>query len=386
MHARDIAEQLLPIADSADRRFLTVYINVDQSRAENLNRKYEVAVEDAFRKAEGGIADGSERELFEKNVQLVQGFLKEYSPKGKSLLLVSDYANEVFRDFTLAVGLPTEAHWSSRPYVRPLVAARDEYENRLAAMVDRGRARIFAIRFNEIEDESDLLATEDVHHFDASGKDTMWSQMQYQRKAEGHALHHYKKVAEKLAKLMELGPYEGIILGGNEESVNALREQLPDELKKRTFGVFSTSFEAPRKEILEESHRVAKESERKLEDTLVEELVTRQAKNGAATAGLRDTVEAVIRGRIHQLVLAEDYTASEADFSEAKGLLTDAASAGPEGLRFWPAMDHIRTPEDLVEGLVEAVLLTNGEVETVREAAAEKLYESTGGVGAILRY
>lgn len=387
MRTRGIVDELLPIADAPNRTFLTVYLNVDQSKAENLNRHFLTPLTDAFRKLKQEIGLAKPREELDRNIAVVEAFLEEYDPDLRTLLLVSDADNQVFKHFSLAVDIPTQAYWLPRPYVRPLVSARDEYENRLVALVDRARARILAIRFNEVLDEAGIEAGEDVHRFDASGKDTMWSQMKYQRKADEHAYHHYKNVVAELETRMATGRYDGLVLGGQDEAITATEELLSNTLKARYAGRCRVPIQAPTAKVLEESHRTAKRFERNAELQLVDNLVTRQAKDGAATAGLPDTVRAALDGRIHRLVLADDYCPDEQAFQEAKAVLGERMRAGEgEAASLWPPLERMEGPVFLVEALVEAVLKGRGDIEVVRGEAADRLIRAAHGVGALLRY
>ena len=64
MITHDDLQKLMDHAAAEGRHVLSVYLNVDQGRADNLNREYRVPLHNMLRDLKSGIGDGGEREAF----------------------------------------------------------------------------------------------------------------------------------------------------------------------------------------------------------------------------------------------------------------------------------------------------------------------------------
>ena len=108
---QDIRE-LQQIPAGPDALILSLYVNVDQSNAANLNRGFETEVESVFRKmAENRSPSDNHRPEFEAECRRVRELLKEYTPKAKALVIFSAANRGVLWQRDLQVGLPTGARW-----------------------------------------------------------------------------------------------------------------------------------------------------------------------------------------------------------------------------------------------------------------------------------
>jgi peptide subunit release factor 1 (eRF1) len=360
---------------------LTAYVHIDQSDAATLNRAFETELSNALKEERNGIASEPEKARFDEAAEPLWRFLETYDPSGKGLFLFSDPHAPEFVHHVLEVPTRTTVRWAPMPCVRPLAEAYDEFQRIGVALTDRAHARLFIVTLGEIVERAEEEADEDVHQFDASGKDQMWSQMHFQRKQDMHAKHHLKAVAERMTRMAERGEVDRIVLGGPEPTPSELHDLLPDELRSHVIGQISVALDAPEARILEETNAVAQSRERSDEDALVEDLITVARKDGRAVVTPRETVAACLQGRVHRLVYAEGVDLHEETCPDCSGPIDEARRvSGDEGpFAVLPA-------DDLVEWMVEAVLRQGGEIEQVRETAAERLQTEAAGVGAQLRF
>lgn len=360
---------------------LTAYVHVDQGDAANLNRAYETRLRNALKQCQEQVTGSDQQDAFERAVARVEEFLDSYAPAGKGLFLFFDPHEPLFVHHVLEVPTETEARWAPMPCVRPLAEAYDEFERVGVILTDRAHARLFIVTLGEIQERAEEEAGEDVHQFDASGKDQRWSQMHLQRKQDLHATHHLKTVAERMTRMAERREFDRLILGGPEPTPSELRDLLPDALRERVIGTVSLPLDASEARILEETHELARARERSDEDALVENLITVASKEGRAVITPRDTVSACLEGRVRRLVYAQGVDLREETCPECSGPIDEARRVtGNEGpFAVLPA-------GDLVEWMVEAALRQGGEIEHVRDDAAERLLKEAKGVGALLRF
>jgi hypothetical protein len=107
---------------------LSVYLDVDQSRETNLNRRFEVSLSNLLREIERSLVDEFEREEFIADAERVRHFVSSYRPGARSLVIFCDALEDFFWHRELNVPLPSEARWSETHYLRPLLETLDEFE------------------------------------------------------------------------------------------------------------------------------------------------------------------------------------------------------------------------------------------------------------------
>jgi len=370
---------LLAFESESDSPVLSVYLNIDQSQAVNLNRGFEAALKSLLQQKEKSVSGALKRSFYE-DAQGVNSFVLDYEPEAKTLVIFHDASRDFLWHRNLKISLKSSVHWLARPYVRPLLEARDEYERFGVILTDRARARLFIVVMKSIEELREALAEADVRKFDASGTDQMLSQMSFQRKADEHAKWHLKNVSERMEKLAERYKFDRLVLAGTQEVVSELRHLLSDRLKKSVVGTIPIPIDAGVSEILEETLELQKKQERSEELELVKNLLTAAAKNQLAVTGLKATLEAVVAGRIRQLVYSDRFSSQGGECQEC-GLLFDTKLDQCPNCS--GAVDIV---DDLLETLVVRVVGEGGDLEQVRGTAAERLALQAGGIAASLRF
>ena len=367
-----------PVAGSP---VLSVYLEVDQSNSANLNRGFEVSLKNALRGVEQQLGEDKARlAAFQEDADGVWDFVSAYTPAGKGLVVMLDVSEGYFRHRNLQVPMPNEAHWSAKPYIRPLVEARDEFARYGVILTDRRQARLFIVFLNEVEETRETLARFRVKQFKASGMDRIWSQMIFQRNADVHAKWHLKNVAEMMARLEEEQEFDRLILGGPTEAVSVLETVLTDRLRSRLIGIASLPVEASEKDILEETNRLEQEYQRRSEKELVDLLLTAAGKERRAVTGLGGTVRAAVEGRVMSLVYDEGHQESGGECARCGTLFEGQPQPCPH------CGGYVERVDDLIERLVESAVKTGESVELVRGEAAATLEREGGGIGAFLRF
>lgn len=357
---------------------LSVYLDVDQSNAANLNREFEAALKTRLRAIESGLP-AAEREGFAADVARVTRFVAGYHPHARSLIVFCDDSAGLFWSGELRVALATDVRYEPAPWVRPLVEVFDEYERYGVIVVDKERARVFTVFLGEIEEERDAFAAAEVRHKNASGTDHLRSQMHFQRQDEMHVRRHLKRVAELTDELARLYAFDRLVLAGPVTATSELHRLLPKRLRGRVVGTLRLPIDARADEVLRETLALEQAVEREEEKTLIEQLVTAAAKGNGGTMGLGPTLVALQEGRIWRLVYADGFSSPGGECVSCRALFSGSGTAcGYCG-------GQLRPVADLVARAIERVAETSGRVELVRGEAANRLLEA-GGMGALLRF
>jgi hypothetical protein len=373
-------KDLLAFESTGESPVLSVYLSIDQSKAVNLNRGFEAALKSLLQQIERRISSENLKKSFFEDAKGVSDFVGDYQPEGKTLVLFHDASRGFLWHRNLEISLENAVHWQDRPYIRPLLEARDEFERFGVILTNRARARLFVVVMKSIEELREALAEADVRKSDASGTDQMLSQMSFQRKADEHARWHLKNVAERMEKLADRYRFDRLILAGTQEAVSELKNLLSERLRKSVAGALSLSIDAGVSEILNETIKLQEKSERSEELEIVDHLLTAAAKNQLAVIGSTAILEAVSEGRVRQLVYSDSFASQGIECEECGALFEVRLEECP---RCKGSVDKV---DDLLESLVVRVVREGGGVEQVRGAAAEKLASEAGGIGASLRF
>jgi len=357
---------------------LSVYLNVDQSQAVNLNRGFEAALKNKLRGLEETLQNEDQKKSLSLACDQVLRAVARYSPHGKSLVIFCD-PKGIFRQQELKIGVENSVRWSAKPYIRPLLEAFDEFRRYGIVLTDKAHSRLFTVFLDQVEEHIDALAVQDVKHIKSTGSDHSRSQMQVQRKADGHVRHHFKNVAELLGRVADENQFERLILAGPVAATNELQGLLPTTLRRLLIGTIPLSIDANTAQILEATRKLQSGAERADEEHMVGDLITAAAKNNQAVTGLDPTLKTVHEGRVRRIVYASG-------FAPQGGECTNCGYLFAGRVRTCAYCEaEVQSVKDVVARAVSRVLNSGGQAEQVREKAAQQLHDA-GGIGAFLRF
>jgi peptide subunit release factor 1 (eRF1) len=377
--ARAELEKLIQRDTQPDSHVLSVYLNVDQSRAVNLNRGYRAALKAQLRSIEQQLADEKLRREFADDAQRVVQTVAAYEPRARGLAIFCDTSNSFFWQRELSISIDNDVRWDDRPYVRPLIDALDEYERYAVVLIGREQARLFTVYLGEIEEHRDMFSENKLKHIKSPGNTNARSQANIQRKDEGHAQHHMKAVAEELERFAVRRPFDRLLLAGQHDVTREFQGLLSKHMQSLVVSAVPLAPEAAEHEVLAETQRIEEGVERERESAIVEDLVTRAAKGTQAAMGIGPVLEALHMGRIMRLVYVHGLTTPGGQCAKCESLFTgNAESCAYCG-------GEARGVPDVISRLVDRVVDSGGAAEDVRGPAAEVL-KAAGGVGAFLRF
>jgi peptide subunit release factor 1 (eRF1) len=359
---------------------LSVYLDIDQSKAANLNRRFEASLRAILRSLEGRLEE-PQRQSFSADAARARQYVSSLEPHAKGLILFCDESENFFWARELRVPVRNTARWSDTPYLLPLLAILDEHERYGVALVDRELGRLFTVFMGEIEEHEDAFAPLSVRRIKETGTDHMLSESRFQHKTEMHAHLHLKHVAGRLEKLVDEYRFDRLLLAGPVEPAGKLRHLLSKRVRGRLVDQqLALPVRAKAREILEQALRVEREIERRMEEQIVQDLIAGADNHHPFTLGLEPTVRALCEQRIWRMVYAGGFSPKGGRCANC-GMLF-ARSAGTCDY-CGAAIDPI---DDLLERMVERALEQESKVEEVDGNAALRLQQRAGGIGGILRF
>lgn len=378
MISRDDINQLHRYPSGPESFFLSLYVNVDQSNAANLNRGFETRVESLFRQvAENQDSEETNKQRFEVECQRVRQFLRDYVPRGKALVVFSDSKQGFWWQRDLQVELPTGMRWSPQLWVRPLLEVIEDHDRFGVVLIDKHRARILAVDAGGMEQQAEIVSDVPNRHA-TTGTDHIWSQGQMDRDHINHVQSHAKRVADELGSVIDRLKLERIVIGGPVEATSVFTSGLPKRIQQMIIGTISAPVDAGRDRLNSELRAVQERAEHEDEAKVVNSMITAAMKGDKAVLGLSDTLAAIQSGRVYRLVVARDFRVEGKECGSCRVLVSD----GLDKCKFCGG--RLEAAPDLINRASHRVLDMGGKVQLVSGEAAAKLAEK--GIGALLRF
>jgi peptide chain release factor subunit 1 len=374
---QDIRE-LQQLPSGPDALILSLYVSVDQSNAANLNRGFETEVESLFRRmAENHSPKDNHKTEFEAECRRVLQLLREYTPKGKVLVVFSGARRGVLWQRDLQVGLPTGARWSPKPWLRPLLEVIEDHDRFGVVLIDKHHARILTVDATGVKPQFE--ASSDVPNKHATtGTDHIMSQAQMERDHMNHLKAHARRVAEELAVIVDRMKLSRIVIGGPVEATSTFTSELPKRLEQMIIGTIGAPVDANGERLLSELREVQQKAEQEDESKMIDSMITAAMKGDRAVLGLADTLAAIQEGRVYRMLVARDYRVEGTQCSACGMLSADVL----ERCSFCGG--QVDPAPDLINRASHRVIEQAGKVQIVSGHAAEKL--ATNGIGAVLRF
>ena len=255
-----------------DSPVLSVYLDIDQGKASNLNRRFEASLKSMLRSIEARL-DEMQLKSFSADAERTRQYVSGLEPRAKGLIVFSDDSENFFWPREIQAPVPNHARWTDTVYILPLLEILDEYERYGVVLVDKAHARLFTVFIGEIEEHYDALAPASVRHIKTSGTDHILSENRFQSKADMHVHWHLKHVAEMLDKLVDHYGFDRLLLAGPVEATGELQHLLSKRVRGRVVERLPLPIKVSAHEVLEQALRVERQVERQIEKQIVEELI-----------------------------------------------------------------------------------------------------------------
>jgi hypothetical protein len=379
---------------SGSEPIVTLYLDV-RWHDEQQRERVRLCVREKSRAILGHYADDAPgRPALARTLDKIEGFVEG----------LTDQAYEANRDGCALFACEGTGLWRplffARPFDDELCADGIPHLGQLARLSERQRpvlvvvpslegADIYEVRLGEVDVEASVRGpvarsdTERLNAGTAQARRESEREARIERRQEEWARRNRQAAAAQVTLLFDRMPGARIILVGTAESSAAFARELPDRVRAAlaakvplprawasSGGIRRNGVRELTREILGDGHDGAVRE--------VDRVVGEAMRGGVAVVGPDDVVLAVNQGRVHTLVVEEDF--------ERRGFSCDNCGAlGPdvEAAEICPfCAGELRAVQNLREALVARTLAGGGRVELVRH---EHRLHSYKGVGAFLR-
>ncbi len=245
---------------------------------------------------------------------------KDLSPaKGTRTVVLFADADGLWREYMLPVSLSSQIVVEPDPYTRPLTMVLDEFERYCVLVADSRKARIFSLFLGEMEEHSEIFVEDEVPdrvrvNLSMTGTSTGvmggLGDERIQRHIEDHVNRHLKHVADKSFDFVKDKGFTRVILGSTEEKIlPRLKDHLHTYIRERVVGEIDARPDDHKETLKEKALEMAQEFERQEERDKVNRLLELHHAGDKGTLGLEPTLEALMMGQVHTLVLENDFRA-----------------------------------------------------------------------------
>ncbi|HKP89974.1 MAG TPA: Vms1/Ankzf1 family peptidyl-tRNA hydrolase [Thermoleophilaceae bacterium] len=359
-------------------RVLSLFLNLDPSqfgtppaRATEINSLLDQAdrcVRDA------GDLDHDQRKALREDIERSRRFLDGGDFVGAhGMAIYACGPADLFQAIKLPRPIDTRACVDDSPLVEPLaeLAMRGSWA---VLLVNRQTARMLR---GSREHLTELPAVKDDVHgqHDQGG----WSQARYQRSVDKEVHDHLKRTAEVVLRRYRRSPFQRLLLGGPEEILSAVEQQLHPYVRERVAGRVKVDVENSTPEVVRDAalpvmDEVDGAREREALDRLAEAI----GAGGRGAAGLDETIGALNERRVETLLLVDGNTVAGVQCPRCGWV-------GLQELERCPADDtELEHRDDIVESAIELAIMQSAEVLVARHHRDE--LEQRGGFAALLRF
>jgi peptide subunit release factor 1 (eRF1) len=277
--------------------------------------------------------------------------------------------------FQLQVPVRPSARFAERPAVAQLAGILDEHERYMVALVDKDEARLLSVYLGQAEQRAHI-----TDKYPGRNRRGGWAQARYSHHRDVHLHVYVLRVAEALLEEFRRQPFDRLMVGGPDEARSAFLHVLPRSLRGRVAGSFLAELFLSDEEVVERVRAVEAEVLREAGTSLVTDVINAASAGGRAVLGWEQTLQALLEGSVHKLVLAEGPARRGSVCPTGHAAVLEALSACPF------CGGPLELVDDLAEWAVEKALETDARVETVRGEGAQNLTARGDGIGAVLRY
>ena len=264
----------------------------------------------------------------------------------------------LFEALPLPCLLPERAVLTSRPYIRPLLAAVQRCPDYQVALADREHARVLSVSGSRVE----TIATQ-VDRGPRSSGFGGWHGLQahrIQRRIIELGRHHYRDTAAILERAAA-DEHMPLVIGGHQDSISGLLRALPPAARE----VFAGSFHA-------DPHTLTEARIRELAGPVIGRWVARRERELAeevvagppgrlAAVGLPACLAAVGRGAVNRLLVPDEGMIPGFACDHCGALSADRGECPDCGAAMRPV-------PDLLEEMVQRTLDDDGWATVVRDA------------------
>ncbi len=331
-------------------------------------------VRNALREAEKAGKNGCARTDLERILEYAE---RLHGNHARAKAVFACGAKDFWREFDLPPRLPRTALFvNQRFHLKPLAVMLEQAPRAWIALVDRSKARFLELGVESIVEREKLES-----ELPRRGRSDGWAGYEAghaERHVDHEAMHHFKKVSERLKAICESGACERLLIGCRDETWPEIEPHLHTYSRDRLLGHFAVdAATATAEQVKGNARRIISEYDAGRKQGLVREVVGEAHRNARGALGPRRVLRSLETGEIQTLLLGRNFSMPGVHCLNCGHLdihLTKECSAcGRE----------TRSVDDITDSLIGAAIRKGIEVVYIGE---DDEFEKLGNIAALLRF
>lgn len=287
-------------------------------------------------------------------------------------------AKKFWREYDLPPRLAgTSLMLNQRFHLRPLTAIADVLPRICIALAGRTTVRLFELWMGEIK-ETEKFVSELPRHGRSDGF-AGYDAGHAERHVDHEAMHHFKKLADRLQTWQEKAGFDRLIVGCRDDNWPEIERYLHPYAKQRLIGRFAFDpATATVEQVKEQAEHILKEFREKRYHELFAKVVGEAKSNGLGALGPKRVLRSLQTGEVQTLLLGQNFAApaiqcSHCGHIEPLKTSGSCSSCGAEA----------RAIEDVSDVLLSAAV--RGGIQIIH-VPTDPEFEKVGNVAALLRF
>ena len=393
--SEDVLQELKRLA--SDHGVLSVYADLGEGAATALTR-YKNRVK-ALREERVGDWDHDQVQRFDALADEVAGWLQKafsesrgkgialFVAPGRLLVKKGKLDHELFRVFHLPEAPRDELEWGNTPALTQLLMQQDEHPPTGVVLFDRESLRFFLGYMGEVAEYSVQLDNPEpvplgrAHSWHGYGTHNhhQWQDEHYDR--------YLRQAAIAVSKLADKAGWKWLVLASPDaREAKHLAERLPKAWADRLIGRIALPMNANLNAVRDGVAPVVTAAEKAEEQEILAQWVGElERPDGAAVAGLADTLEAVQEYRVSSFIADSGFRHTGWQCRDCGGLIAELQDAPPSACPYCEST-FLEERADIVGDMALQVIHSGGHAEIVRDEANREIIVGRGQVGGLLRY
>ena len=327
--------------------------------------------------------NSAERRSLDQDMERIARFLEtELQPSANSVAIFACSAGELFETVQSAGVIAQHGlHISDRPHLYPLARLESQSPRYAALVTDTNTAHILVFSAGELVRDREVKGIKT--RWTSQGG---WSQARYQRHLENFHLQHVKEVVGALDRVVRGEGISHILISCDEVTLPLLREQLPKHLSDKVVDHIRVESHAAAGDVLKASLDAMNRMNADTDREKVNAAIGAYRAGGLGVVGAEDTLAALIKGQVDELLIAADMQRMQAaPIGTTVGSANDAAIAEPVLASISAGEPADAEPEivRLADELVARAKQTGARLTFIEDP---ELLSHYGGVAALLRF
>jgi peptide chain release factor subunit 1 len=354
---------------------ISVYLNLDPSEVptpRDAQLRMNALLNEAEKTDRSELTHAARQGLNADFQRIARWFDDEFERDGaRGLAVFAASLDNFWETMSLPEPVPGAVRVGRDFFLAPLVPLIARMDGTIVAVVGREQGQLYRLRAGRLEPIADQFEEQPGRH-DQGG----WSQARYQRHIEKLVQEHLKGVAEELDRSRRRLQSPKVVLVCSEETRSEFADELSKEARDALVGWAQAEAHASPAEILEAVTPILEESQAKDEAEAIGRWREEAGRNGRATSGWAQTLEAASDGRVDLLLFQQGADRPAYRCPACGRAAIEDGSCPLDGTR----LEHVDAGLDLA---VHQTLAHGGAIWAIRHHEDLAPVE---GVGALLRY